>query len=130
MINNSIRKTLTAALALFAALTLSAQTGGVKGSLISRSDLDPVSQARVVLYQGSREIGSVTTDEKGRFHFNALEDGLYDIVIQAPQHLETRINLTVNGTLEVDGNVDYWNSGSGGSVQAVCYDGKTRNIKL
>ena len=96
MINNSIRKTLTAALALFAALTLSAQTGGVKGSLISRSDLDPVSQARVVLYQGSREIGSVTTDEKGRFHFNALEDGLYDIVIQAPQHLETRINLTVN----------------------------------
>ncbi|MBO7684530.1 MAG: C10 family peptidase [Kiritimatiellae bacterium] len=54
---------------------------------------------------------ALTIDQGGYAHFAYIQPGKNDTV--------WRINLNVNGTLEVDGNVDYWNSGSGGSVQAV-----------
>ena len=54
---------------------------------------------------------ALTINQGGYAHFASIQPGKNDTV--------WRINLNVNGTLEVDGNVNYWNSGNGGSVQAV-----------
>ena len=58
---------------------------------------------------------ALTINQGGYAHFASIQPGKNDTV--------WRINLTVNGTLEVDGDVDYWNSGGGGSVQAVAGTG-------
>ncbi len=60
---------------------------------------------------------ALTINQGGYAHFASIQPGKNDTV--------WRINLNVNGVLEVDGNVNYWNSGSGGSVQAVSSSGGT-----
>ncbi len=60
---------------------------------------------------------ALTINQGGYAHFASIQPGKNNTV--------WRINLNVNGVLEVDGNVDYWNSGSGGSVQAVSSSGGT-----
>ena len=87
-----------ASAAFLLALGLSAQTftGGVKGTVISRADRTPVSEATLVLYQGTAEVATVTSDAEGRFLIEDLDNGVYDLVIQAPDFLETRVNVTVN----------------------------------
>ena len=60
---------------------------------------------------------ALTINQGGYAHFASIQPGKNNTV--------WRINLNVNGTLEVDGNVDYWNSGSSGSVQAVSSSGGT-----
>ena len=93
-----IKKLTLASAALLLALGLSAQTfsGGVKGTVISRADRTPVAEATLVLYQGTTEVAKVTAGEDGRFFIEDLENGPYDLVIQAPDFLETRVNFTVN----------------------------------
>ena len=60
---------------------------------------------------------ALTINQGGYAHFASIQPGKNDTV--------WRINLNVNGVLEVDGNVDYWNNGNGGSVQAVSSSGGT-----
>jgi hypothetical protein len=93
-----IKKLTLAFAALLVGLGLSAQTftGGVKGTVISRADRTPVAEATLVLYQGTAEIATVTSDAEGRFFIEDLDNGVYDLVIQAPDFLETRVNVTVN----------------------------------
>jgi len=64
---------------------------------------------------------ALTIDQGGYAHFATIQPGKNNTV--------WRINLNVNGMLEVDGNVAYWNSGSGGSVQAVSSSAGTGVIK-
>ncbi len=64
---------------------------------------------------------ALTINNGGYAHFASIQPGKNDTV--------WRINLDVNGLLEVDGNVDYWNSGGGGSVQAVSSSAGTGVIK-
>ena len=92
-------KKLTLALAaLLCTLGLAAQqyTGGVKGTVISRSDRTPVAGAALELYQGTELIAAVTADDAGRFLIEDLDNGIYDLVIRAADFLETRVNVTVN----------------------------------
>ena len=92
-------KKLTLALAaVLCALGLSAQTftGGVKGTVVSRSDRTPVAGAALELYQGTELVATVTADETGQFLIPDLDNGIYDLVIRAQDFLETRINVTVN----------------------------------
>jgi hypothetical protein len=49
-----------------------------------------------VLYQGTAEVATVTSGDDGRFLIEDLDNGIYDLVIQAPDYLETRVNVTVN----------------------------------
>lgn len=60
---------------------------------------------------------ALTISQGGYAHFASIQPGKNNTV--------WRINLNVNGVLEVDGNVDYWNNGNGGSVQAVSSSGGT-----
>lgn len=93
-----IKKITLASAALLLALGLSAQTytGGVRGTVVSRSDRQPVTDAVLVLYQGTAEVATVHSGPDGRFLIEDLDNGVYDLVIQAPDFLETRVNVTVN----------------------------------
>ena len=93
-----IKKLTLATVALLLALGLSAQTftGGVRGTVVSRADRAPVPGAVLVLYQGTAEVATVTSGDDGRFLIEDLDNGIYDLVIQAPDYLETRVNVTVN----------------------------------
>lgn len=92
------RKLTLAAAAILVSLGLSAQTftGGVRGTVVSRSDRTPVTDAVLVLYQGTTRVATSTSDADGRFLIENLDNGVYDLVIQAPEFLETRVNVTVN----------------------------------
>ncbi len=96
-------KKLTLAIAaLLCSLDLMAQeyTGGVKGTVINRADREPVAGATLNLYQGAVLVASATADQDGNFLVEGLKDGMYDLVIEAPEFLQTRVNVTV-----VDGYV-------------------------
>ena len=92
------KKLILAFAAILCCLGLSAQsfTGGVKGTVINRSDRRPVEGASLVLFQGLEQVATVTSDGAGDFLIPDLEDGMYDLVITAPDFLETRVNVTVN----------------------------------
>ena len=92
-----IKKFITAAAALLAGIMLFAQepTGGVKGTVINRSDRSPVAGATLKLMSGATEIGTVTSDAKGDFLIGELADGMYDLQIDAPGFLQTTVNVTV-----------------------------------
>ncbi|MCR4859290.1 MAG: carboxypeptidase-like regulatory domain-containing protein, partial [Bacteroidales bacterium] len=79
---------------------LAQPTGGVTGTVISRADREPIDGASITLYQGTAEVASAVTGETGVFRIESLADGMYDLLVQAPGFLETRVNFAV-----VDGYV-------------------------
>ena len=91
-------KQLLAIPALFLAMVMSAQTytGGVKGTIVDRSSKAAVDGAVLKLYSGSTEIATVKTAPDGTFMIPSLKDGMYDLVIQTPDYMESRVNVTVN----------------------------------
>ena len=84
--------------AMLAAVTLSAQdfTGGVKGTVINRNGREPIEKARLVLMQGANQIAVAESSEDGTFQIQGLEDGMYTLVINAPDFLENQVQVTVN----------------------------------
>ena len=83
---------------LLAALEMQAQkpTGGVKGTVVSRTDRAPIQNAAITLVQGTVTVAETVTDEQGAFLIPHLENGMYDLVVNAAEYLETRVNVTVN----------------------------------
>ena len=93
-----LRKILLAFAATAVSVALSAQipTGGVKGTVVDRSDRTPIEQATIILLQGATEVASTQSDVSGAFLVEGLEDGMYDMVVAATDYLDTRVNVTVN----------------------------------
>ena len=93
-----MKKILFALAALAACLSLSAQdfTGGVKGTVVNRNGRQPIEKARLVLYQGATELTTVETAEDGTFEIPNLDNGMYTLVIEAPDFLENKVEVTVN----------------------------------
>ena len=89
---------LTAALALAAAVLAFGQdfTGGVKGTVVNRNGRTPVEKARLTLMSGASEIATVETAEDGTFLIENLDNGMYTLLITAPDFLETQVQVTVN----------------------------------
>ena len=87
-----------AASALFLALTLSAQnfTGGVKGTVVSRLSKTAIDGADLILYSEGKEVARVKAGQDGGFQIGNLKDGMYDLVIESPDYLQSRVNVTVN----------------------------------
>ena len=92
------RRILLAVLAFLAGLTLSAQepTGGVRGTIVNRNGRQPVENARLILLQGASEVASATTGQDGTFLIEHLENGLYTLVIEAPDFLKNQVQVTIN----------------------------------
>ena len=92
----SHKRLITALIALLLPLALPAQpTGGLTGTVVSRADRTPVEGAAAILYQGAREVATATSDADGRIRVNGLEDGSYDLLVRAPQFMETHVSVTV-----------------------------------
>ena len=92
------KKIFLAASALFLALTMSAQnyTGGVKGTVVSRLSKAAIEGADLVLYSAGQEVARVKAGQDGTFQIGNLKDGMYDLVIESPDYLQSRVNVTVN----------------------------------
>ena len=92
-----IKRIALALAALLLSVALFAQaTGGVKGTVINRNGRQPVENARLVLMQGAAQIAQATSDQEGNFLFTGLADGMYTLVIEAPEFLESQVQVTVN----------------------------------
>lgn len=91
-------KQLLAIPALFLAMVMSAQTytGGVKGTIVDRSSKAAVDGAVLKLYSGTQEIATVRTGADGSFYISDLKDGMYDLVIENSNYLQSKVNVTVN----------------------------------
>ena len=86
--------------ALFSAVLLFAQTGGVKGTVVNRNGRQGIENAKLVLLKDASTIGTALSDNNGEFIFRHLPDGMYTLVIDAPDFLEAQVELAV-----VDGQV-------------------------
>ncbi len=91
------KKIFLAASALFLTLTLSAQnyTGGVKGTVVSRLSKATIDGADLILYSEGKEVARVKAGQDGTFQIGNLKDGMYDLVIESPDYLQSRVNVTV-----------------------------------
>ena len=92
------KRILLAVTALLASLALQAQipTGGVKGTVVSRGGRQPIENARLVLMQGAAEVATVASAQDGTFFIGDLPDGMYTLVIEAPEFLGSQVQVTVN----------------------------------
>ena len=86
-----------AAVLCTAALFAQDFTGGVKGTVVNRNGRQPIENARLVLLQGAAEVATVMSAADGTFEIPNLEDGMYTLVITAPDFLESQVQVTVNG---------------------------------
>ncbi|MBP5692096.1 MAG: TonB-dependent receptor [Bacteroidales bacterium] len=71
-------------------------TGGVKGTVINRTDRSPIFDARLMLLSGTERVATANTDSDGNFLIPDLKDGVYTLVIAADNYVTTRVNVTVN----------------------------------
>ena len=93
-----LKRLILASAALLACVALSAQepTGGVKGTVVNRNGRQPVENARLVLMQGAAQIATATSAEDGTFLLTGLPDGLYTLLIEAPDFLDSQVQVNVN----------------------------------
>ena len=93
-----MKRILLALAALLASVAVFGQayTGGVKGEVVNRNGRTAVEGARLTLFQGATELATVVTDADGSFLIPDLADGMYTLVIDAPDFLETQVQVTVN----------------------------------
>ena len=71
-------------------------TGGVKGVVVNRNGRQPVENAKLTLMKGATELAVATTGEDGSFYIPGLNNGMYTLVIEAPDFLESQVQVTVN----------------------------------
>ena len=92
-----MKKILLAIVALAACLSLSAQdiTGGVQGIIVNRNGRQPIEKAQLNLYQGARLVAAAETGEDGSFSFSGLENGMYTLIISAPEFLDNQVEVNV-----------------------------------
>lgn len=93
-----INKYLLSISALILSVAMSAQnpTGGVKGVVVDRSSKTALDGAVLKLYSGTQEIATVRTGADGSFYIPDLKDGMYDLVIENSNYLQSKVNVTVN----------------------------------
>lgn len=93
-----IKKYLLSISALILSVAMSAQnpTGGVKGVVVDRSSKTALDGAVLKLYSGTQEIATVRTGADGSFYISDLKDGMYDLVIENSNYLQSKVNVTVN----------------------------------
>lgn len=93
-----IKKYLLSISALILSVAMSAQnpTGGVKGVVVDRSSKTALDGAVLKLYSGTQEIATVRTGADGLFYIPDLKDGMYDLVIENSNYLQSKVNVTVN----------------------------------
>ena len=93
-----MKKLLLSLAAVLSGVILFAQepTGGVKGTVVNRNGRQGIENAKLVLMQGANPVATVHSAADGSFLIENLPDGMYTLVIDAPDFLETQVQVTVN----------------------------------
>ena len=94
-----MKKLIIALASILCGVSLLAQTGGVKGTIVSRTDNAGIENAVLTVYQGAVQIATTVSDAEGNFLISGLENGRYDMLIVAPDYLETRAFFAVEAGL-------------------------------
>ena len=85
---------MAAALLSLAAMA-QAPTGGIKAGVVDRAGRAPVAGATVELGQDGQTLDVFTTGEDGKFLFEGLADGNYELYVEADGYTSTRVNAKV-----------------------------------
>ena len=88
--------------AVFCTLTMFAQSGGIKGQVVNRIGRTPVPAAVITVSQGGETVAQGTSGQDGRFLFENIADGMYDMHVEAPGFAPSNVNVTVEGGLVKD----------------------------
>ena len=90
---------LTLAAVLTCSLALLAQSdfGGVTGTVVNRAGRVPVAGAAMTLSLGGEVVAEGQSGEDGKFLFEGLPNGIYDMSVQAPGFVPSNVNVTVEG---------------------------------
>lgn len=99
MMKQLIRSGLLVLAVLLLPLSLSAQEGGIRGTVINRVTKEPVKNAKVVLVSVSGD-RFVYTGTDGVFLFPDLADGVYRVLVQAADFQDTELNVKVEGAVK------------------------------
>ncbi|MBR4660317.1 MAG: carboxypeptidase regulatory-like domain-containing protein [Bacteroidales bacterium] len=95
-----MKKTLTLLTVLllttFAALAQTMPTGGVKGTVVNRQGRIPIAGAEITLLQKGVTIETCTTAQDGTFLIEGLADGIYDMIVNAEEFIQSRVFVTVD----------------------------------
>lgn len=94
---------LTSVFILLTSLAVHAQSSGSAKGKIRNTHSEPVANVSVTARRDSKDVSSVTSNNKGEFVFNHLEPGVYSFVFDAPGYssaikynIEVRRNKTVD----------------------------------
>ena len=94
-----MKKTLTLLTVLlltaFAALAQTVPTGGVRGTVVNRQGRIPIAGAEITLLQKGVTIDTCTTTKDGTFLIEGLADGIYDMIVNADEYIQSRVFVTV-----------------------------------
>ena len=91
------RKLIVAFATVLCSATLLAQTGGVKGTVVNRSGRMPVQGAAVTLSLNGEKVASGNAGTDGKFLFEGLENGIYQMTVKAEGFNDVNVNVTVEG---------------------------------
>lgn len=98
-----MKKTLTLLTVLlltaFAALAQTVPTGGVRGTVVNRQGRIPIAGAEITLLQKGVTIDTCTTTKDGTFLIEGLADGIYDMIVNADEYIQSRVFVTVEKAL-------------------------------
>lgn len=99
-----IKKAILILAAATVSLSAMAQTlgGGIKATVVNRAGRVPVEGAVVELHHGDDQVLTTTTGADGKFQFDALEDGRYNLFVEARDFTPTQINVIVEQGLMRD----------------------------
>ena len=93
---------ISAALLLSVLVAAQGLTGGIKASVVNRVGRTPIPSATVELFQGGEKIAETVSDAEGRFLFERVENGNYNILVNAPGFTDAQINVAVERGLMRD----------------------------
>ena len=84
---------------MFCSFSLFAQSdmGGVKGTVVNRAGRVPVAHAVITLSQDGEAVASGQSGEDGKFLFEGLLNGMYEMKVEAPGFVPSNVNVTVEG---------------------------------
>ena len=71
--------------------------GGVKGTVVNRIGRVPVAGAEIQISQNGTSVARGTSGEDGKFIFDDIPNGMYDMKVTAEGFVPSNVNITVEG---------------------------------
>ena len=97
-----IKPLLLSLLLLTAAFSVSAQNlGGIKGTVVSRTDRQPIDQVKITLNTTQERV--VYTTNQGNFEITDVPEGMWELLFEAPDFISVKLSVKVaNRTTELN----------------------------